>query len=46
MTTDLAVRDVSIFAPPVVLQVPGQDFGGREWNIGDPETQRRWLSTV
>ena len=24
-------------------QVPLQEFGGREWNIGDPETQKRWL---
>jgi hypothetical protein len=24
-------------------QVPPEVFGGREWNIGDPETQKMWL---
>eukprot|EP00913_Durusdinium_trenchii_P006687 g6284.t1 len=39
-------ENVAAFMSWLLLEVPGQDFGGREWNIGDPETQRRWLSTV
>ena len=29
---------------PVPPEVPSEDFGGREWNIGDPKTQQLWLS--
>ncbi|CAK8996809.1 unnamed protein product [Durusdinium trenchii] len=36
-------ENVAAFMSWLLLEVPGQDFGGREWNIGDPETQRNCM---
>jgi len=38
-------ENVASFLAWLLLQVPLEDFGGREWNIGDPETQKQWLQS-
>lgn len=37
-------ENVASFLAWLLNEVPLEEFGGREWNIGDPETQQRWLS--
>ncbi|CAL1136924.1 unnamed protein product [Cladocopium goreaui] len=36
-------ENVADFLSWLLLEVPLEVFGGREWNIGDPETQKMWL---
>eukprot|EP00439_Symbiodinium_sp_Y106_P005667 s4028_g1.t1 len=36
-------ENVASFLAWLLNEVPLEEFGGREWNIGDPETQQRWL---
>ncbi|CAE8600029.1 unnamed protein product [Polarella glacialis] len=36
-------ENVADFLSWLLLEVDAQDFGGREWDINDSETQRLWL---
>jgi len=36
--------NVAQFLAWLLLDVPGDEFGGQEWDINDQSTQRRWLS--
>ncbi|CAJ1370869.1 unnamed protein product [Effrenium voratum] len=36
-------ENVAAFLSWLLLEVPPAEFGGREWNIGDPEHQKMWF---
>ena len=38
-------ENVADFILWLLGDVSAEEFGGKEWDINDPEQQRRWLST-